>query len=504
MAEHAVYNGKNIDLRHKILHVLRNFHGKGNFCGLVVLPRSGGSSSIPNTTSLQDFVSNATSNSFEFEKVGFNDPLLIAYSSGTTGSPKCIVHSVGGALICSAKESILHSDVSSASVVLQYTTTGWIMYFLQIANLFAGAQLVLYDGSPFQPDASTFLEVLARHEVTKFGTSPRWMREIEKQGIVPRDVCDLSNLRTVSSTGMILTERQFEWFYDVAFPPGVHLANISGGTDIAGCFGAENPLTPVYAGGTQGPSLGVPIAAYAPPLDGAPGAKGEPVEAGTPGELVAYGAFPNMPPFFWNDVPSPRSDSKYFNAYFQKFDGVWTQGDSVVIKPLTGQIIFLGRADGVLNPSGIRFGAAEIYSVVDEKFSDQIVDSICVGQKRPIDEDERVFLFLKMKPGSSLTSDLVTSVKRAIRDTLSPRHVPMFIFETPEIPVGFYTTILCKFPNPDAEKTTVNLKKVELPVKHIISGRRVQPSGTVLNPTSLEYFYQFAKVEDIVNQRSKL
>jgi acetoacetyl-CoA synthetase len=439
MAEHAVYNGKTIDLRQKMKHILRHFKDNANFCGLVVLPQSQHApeiSPIPKAVSMQDFVSCAASGSFEFEKVGFNDPLLIAYSSGTTGSPKCIVHSVGGALICSAKESILHSEVSFDSVVLQYTTTGWIMYFLQIANLFAGAQLLLYDGSPFQPDAHAFINLLAHHKVTKFGTSPRWMREIQNRGIAPRDVCDLSNLRTVSSTGMILSEQQFEWFYDVAFPPSVHLANISGGTDIAGCFGAENPLAPVYVGGTQGPSLGVEVAAYAPALDSAPRTKGEPVEAGTPGELVACKAFPNMPPFFWNDVPSPDSNSKYFNAYFQKYDDVWTQGDSVVFHPITGQIIFLGRADGVLNPSGIRFGSAEIYSVLDDRFGDQVADSICVGQKRPADEDESVFLFLKMKPGASFTPDLVAGVKTAIHHTLSPRHVPKFVFETPEIPVG--------------------------------------------------------------------
>ncbi|KAH8821873.1 hypothetical protein F5884DRAFT_662201, partial [Xylogone sp. PMI_703] len=400
--------------------------------------------------------------------------------------PKCIVHSVGGALICTAKESILHSEVSPKSVILQYTTTGWIMYLLQIANLFSGAQLILYDGSPFQPNAVAFIKLLAQHKVTKLGTSPRWMREIQKQGIAPKAACDLFNLQTVSSTGMILSEQQFEWFYDIAFPPSVHLANISGGTDIAGCFGAENPLTPVYVGGTQGPSLGVPIAAYAPPLEDSNGAQGRPVKPGTPGELVTYGAFPNMPPFFWNDVPSPDRRSKYFNAYFQKYDNTWTQGDSVIFHPVTGQVISLGRADGVLNPSGIRFGSAEIYAVIDDQFSDLISDSICVGQKRPIDEDERVFLFLKMRPGESLNTALVEKVKRAIGKSLSPRHVPKFVFETPDIP------------------TTVNLKKVELPVKHIISGRTIKPSGTILNPGSLEYFYQFANVEDIIKPRSKL
>ena len=249
----------------------------------------------------------------------------------------------------------------------------------------------------------------------------------------------------------------------------------------AGCFGAENPLTPVYVGGTQGPTLGTPVAVYDSLIEGGKGVSGKAVEHGTPGELVAPAAFPNMPVYFWND----RDGSRYFGAYFEKYDNVWTHGDFVMIHPTTKQLIFLGRADGVLNPSGVRFGSAEIYGVLESGFP-MLADSICVGQRRPQDADESVMLFLMMKPGEKFTQKLVNDVKNAIRKELSPRHVPKYVFETPEIP------------------TTVNLKKVELPVKQIVSGTRIKPSGTLLNPESLDYYYQFAKVEELVNTKSKL
>jgi acetoacetyl-CoA synthetase len=234
---------------------------------------------------------------------------------------------------------------------------------------------------------------------------------------------------------MVLSDELFDWFYDVAFPPAVHLANISGGTDIAGCFGIDNPLTPVYVGGTQGPSLGVPIAIYDSFIEGGDAVQGKSVPDGTPGELVACGAFPNMPAFFWNDQPSDGQRTKYFKAYFEKYDNVWTHGDFAMFHSDTKQLMFLGRTDGVLNPQGIRFGSAEIYSVVEKSFGDCISDSLCVGQRRPTDEDERVMLFLKMEPGIRFSQSLVADVKTAIRNALSPRHVPMFIFETTEIPV---------------------------------------------------------------------
>ncbi|KAH8205188.1 hypothetical protein TruAng_000600 [Truncatella angustata] len=334
---------------------------------------------------------------------------------------------------------------------------GWIMYLASVGSLLSGARTVLYDGSPFQPDLKTFVKLIGDQKVTKLGISPRWMHEISKAGISPRELTDLSNLQVVTSTA---NERK------------------------AGCFGQGNQLTPVYVGGTQGPSLGTPIAVYDSLLPNGPGKE---VSDGTPGELVATAAFPNVPVYLWNDkTPVGVKGSKFHSAYFARFDQVWAHGDFVVIHPVTKNVTFLGRADGVLNPSGVRFGSAEVYGVLERHFSDRIVDSICVGQRRPQDNDESVMLFLLMRPGQPFDKKLVLEIKDAIKRDLSKRHVPKYVFETPEIP------------------TTINLKKVELPVKQIVSGYTIKPSGTLLNPKSLEYYYQFATDEVLKAGQEKL
>ena len=468
MDDFAIYNGKKVDLRPKMAQISDGMKGVDDFAGMVSMPRfqqPADVSSVPRTQTLAEYVSKSTSKVPDFEKTAFRDPFFIAYSSGTTGTPKCIVHSIGGAVLSSAKEGKLHRGMDADSVALQYTTTGWIMYFSSVMNLLSGSRVVLYDGSPFQPDLTTFVKLVGEQKVTMLGTSPRWMHEMQKNGLVPKDLTDLSSLKTVSSTGMVLSDQLFEWFYDVGFPKNVHLANISGGTDLVSrlpvflrshvltCTGwlfrtgmsiprsscsqtalmshQDNPLTPVYVGGTQGPSLGTPVAVYDSLIEGGKGVAGAPVEHGTPGELVAPVAFPNMPVYFWND----DTGSRYFSAYFEKYDNVWTHGDFVMIHPITKGLIFLGRADGVLNPSGVRFGSAEIYSVLENGFP-MLADSICVGQRRPQDNDESVMLFLMMKPGEKFTPTLVNEVKAAIRKELSARHVPKYVFETPEIPVG--------------------------------------------------------------------
>lgn len=484
MDDWAIYNGKTVDLRKKMAEIIDGMEPIAGFQGMVSMPRfkqAADISKLAKTQTLSTFASRSTSKQPFFEKTDFSDPFLIAYSSGTTGMPKCIVHANGGALLSSAKEGILHEELGPESVSLQYTTTGWIMWFSSTMSLLPGARIVLYDGSPFQPDLTTFIKIVGEQKVTKLGTSPRWMAEMLKNKIAPRDVTDLSSLKKVTSTGMVLSDQLFEWFYDVGFPKNVHLGNISGGTDIAGCFAMDNPLLPVYVGGMQGVALGTPVAVYDSLIEGGRGIKGEPIPEGNPGELVATHAFPNTPVKFWNDAEGKR----YFGAYYEKYDNVWTQGDFVMIHPVTKQLLFLGRADGVLNPSGVRFGSAEIYGVLESRFP-QIADSICVGQRRPKDDDETVMLFCLMKPGTKLTDGIVNEIKSAIRKELSPRHVPKYIFETPEIP------------------TTVNLKKVELPVKQIVSGKRIKASGTLLNPESLEFYYQFSNVEELVKPKSKL
>ncbi|KAI0124233.1 acetoacetate-CoA ligase [Xylariales sp. AK1849] len=487
MDDAALYNGKRVDLRQNMTEIEAGMKGCDQFKGMVSIRRFHDAldvSGIPTTQTLERFLSARSSNPPPIVRLQFHEPYLICYSSGTTGIPKAIVHSVGGALLNYMKEGVIHEGMNPNTVSLQYTTTGWIMYLANVGQLLAGARVVLYDGSPFQPDLQTFIKLIGDQKVTKLGISPRWMHEIAKAGISPREITDLSNLKVVTSTGMVLSDQLFEWFYDKGFPAHTQLANISGGTDIAGCFAQGNQLTPVYLGGTQGPSLGTPIAVYDSLRPNGPG---EEVPDGTPGELVATAAFPNVPVYLWGDkTPAEISGSKYHSAYFARFDHVWAHGDFVVIHPTTKNVTFLGRADGVLNPSGVRFGSAEIYSVLERYFVDRIVDSICVGQRRPQDDDESVMLFVLMRPGHKFDKKLVVEVKETIRKDLSKRHVPKYVFETPEIP------------------TTINLKKVELPVKQIVSGQIIKPSGTLLNPQSLDYYYQFAKDEVLKAGKEKL
>jgi acetoacetyl-CoA synthetase len=236
MDDFAIYNGKKVDLREKMIAIVEGMKDSPDFTAMISMPRfskPADISSVPNSQTLADFVLKANgSPPPNFEQVAFHDPFFIAYSSGTTGTPKCIVHSVGGCLLASAKESRLHGELTADSVTLQYTTTGWIMYIVSVVNLLAGARSVLYDGSPFQPDLTTFVKLVGDQKVTKLGTSPKWMFEMRKNGIKPREITDLSNLRNVSSTGMVLSDQLFEWFYDVGFPQNVHLCNISGGTDL--------------------------------------------------------------------------------------------------------------------------------------------------------------------------------------------------------------------------------------------------------------------------------
>ncbi|KAI2633843.1 acetoacetate-CoA ligase [Xylaria nigripes] len=487
MDDATLYNGKKLDLRSKMAEVVAGMKGCTNFRGMVSIRRFHDAldiSNIPGAQTLDAFLQKRQIDIPPIVRIPFHEPFLVCYSSGTTGIPKAIVHSVGGVLLNLIKESRLHEDARPGMVSLQYTTTGWIMYMSSISQLILGARVILYDGSPFQPDSKAFVKLIGDQKVTRLGISPRWMYELAKAGISPREITDLSSLRVVTSTGMVLSNQLFEWFYDKGFPSIVHLFNISGGTDIAGCFAMGNPLTPVYVGGTQGPSLGVEVQIYDSLLPTGPG---KPVPDGTPGELVAVKSFPNVPVYLWGDKGAAGAPgTKYHSAYFARYDHVWAHGDFCVIHPITKNMTFLGRADGVLNPSGVRFGSAEIYSVIERNFAEQIADSICVGQRRPQDSDESVMLFLLMRPGHKFSQKLVRDLKEAIGKEMTKRHVPRYVFETPEIP------------------TTVNLKKVELPVKQIVSGHTIKPSGTLLNPQSLDYYYQFAKVEELLPPKEKL
>ncbi|KAF4584476.1 acetoacetyl-CoA synthase [Ophiocordyceps camponoti-floridani] len=479
----AVYNGKRIDLRDKIRAVVDGLVSVSEFQKLIMIPRFTNGDVLTNTESLEKFLEASSPSSPPMTRFPFEHPAVIYFTSGTTGPPKAIVHGIGPILCSAVKEPSLHMDLSSSDVVLGYTTTGWIMYLLSLFAILVGARPVLYDGSPFVPDPTVLLRVASQQSVSCLGISPRWMSELERRRIRPRDVVDLSCLKLVYSTGTALPEHMFHWFYDVAFPPHTGLSNASGGTEIAGAFAIGNPLLPVHAGGCVAPILGIRIRAYDSTLP--PGSEGKPVPDGEPGDLVATTAFPNVPVFFWGDS-DPSPGNKYRSSYFTRFQDVWTHGDLVAFHPVTGAVHFLGRTDGVLNPSGVRFGSADIYAVIEGRFADSVLDSLCVGQRRRQDTDEAVYLFLVMKPGFELTVELTSGIKEAIALDLSKRHVPKYIFQAPELPM------------------TINGKKVELPVKTILSGETVTPSGTLLNPPSLDFFYRFQRVEEVVGGKARL
>ena len=507
----AVYNGKTIDLRPKMTEVEEGMSDITELQGLVSMPRWQDKpediSGVPKCETFASFIRSAKGDAtLRFERVGFLDPFLIVYSSGTTGMPKCIVHSGGAVLLNKQKESNLHRDVSAYDpddlCTLQYTTTGWIMYMTSCLSISSGGRAILYDGSPFQPDIKTFVKLWGDQKVTDLGLSPRYFQTLAtaKPPISPREVTDLSKLRRVTSTGMVLSDVQFEWFYDEAFPSQVQLANIAGGTDLAACLTLDTLMKPLYVGGTMSKGLGMNVEVYDQEIEGGRGVKGRALPHGEQGEIVCTRGFPTQPVKFWDDP----SGEKYFKAYFERFDDVWTHGDFVSVDPRNGQIYLHGRADGVLNPSGVRFGSAEIYNAIDNAFQVEIQDSLCVGQRRPQDMDESVMLFLLMKQGKKFTQDLVKRVKDVIARDCGRRCVPKYVFETPEIPVS---TVYLHHPCMSVlthGQTTINLKKVELPVKQIVSGRTIKPSDTLANKECLNYYYQFAKVEDLVKPQSKL
>jgi acetoacetyl-CoA synthetase len=327
----SVYNGKTTDLRDKMKEIVEGMMGTEGFEGIISQARFEGKpadvSDLEKVMSWKDFVSAAKSDELIFERVEWSEPFLIVYSSGTTGQPKCIVHGTGGVILNGHKEARLHRSVDHTSTQLQYTTTGWIMYLGSVQQLLMGCRMVMYDGSPFLPDLKTFIRLLGQERVTHFGTSPRYMQTLQMANVSPRETADLSHLHTVTTTGMVLSDALFEWFYDTGFPKNVQLDNISGGTDLAGAFGTGNPNLPIYVGGCQCISLGMAVEVFDQEIEGGKGIRGKAVEDGVPGELVCTKSFPTMPVKFWGENGSQR----YFSSYFEKYDDCWTHGDFIMV-----------------------------------------------------------------------------------------------------------------------------------------------------------------------------
>ncbi len=395
-----------------------------------------------------------TDHRMQFPRFPFNHPIYILYSSGTTGVPKCIVHGAGGTLLQHSKELILHSDLRPDDNLLYFTTCGWMMWTWLVSGLYTGAAITLYDGSPAEPEIDALWEAVARKKVTHAGTSPKYIGSC-RGAVTPREKFDLSALRVVLSTGAPLLEEDFDWIY-THVSPDVLLASISGGTDIISCFMLGNPLLPVLRGEIQAAGLGMDIAAFDD--------RGQPVFQKR-GELVCRRSFPSMPVSFWNDP----GEEKYRGAYFREKNDVWYHGDYIEMTQTHGDcggVVVFGRSDATLNPAGVRIGTAEIYSLVETL--PWVQDSIVVGQ--PHAGDVRIVLFVQARGGESLTEARVAEVRSLIRQQASPRHVPAFVLETPEVPY------------------TLSGKKVELAVREVLAGRAPANEEALANPASLVHF----------------
>jgi acetoacetyl-CoA synthetase len=387
----------------------------------------------------------------EFTALPFNAPLWILYSSGTTGQPKCIVHGAGGSLLQHRKEHALQVDLHEDDVLFWFTTCGWMMWNWLVSALAEGCTIVLYDGSPTTPDTGVLWRLAEREGITRFGTSPRYLAALEKDGYGPAQRHDLGRLRSVLSTGAPLAPAQFDFVYrEIA--ADVQLSSISGGTDIVSCFVLGNPWQPVRRGEIQGPGLGMAVDV----VDDA----GQSIE-GAPGELVCRAPFPSMPLGFWGDADG----SRFRAAYFERFPGLWHHGDYAT-RTAAGGFLITGRSDTVLNPGGVRIGTAEIYRIVDAL--EEVAESVAVGQDWQ--GDVRVVLFVRLQPGCTLDEPLAQRIRDALRREASPRHVPAKIVAVTDIP------------------RTLSGKLSEAAVREVIHGRAVQNADALANPGALALF----------------
>ena len=394
-----------------------------------------------------------------FEQLPFDHPLYVLYSSGTTGIPKCIVHGAGGTLIQHLKEHQLHCDIQPGDRVFYFTTCGWMMWNWLVTALASNATLLLYDGSPFHPDGNVLFDFADTTGMTLFGTSAKFLDAVNKAGLSPIDTHDLGSIRTMTSTGSPLVAESFDFVYE-HIKRDIHLASISGGTDIVSCFVGGNPVGPVWRGEIQARALGMKVEVF--------DESGRPVVR-EKGELVCTMPFPSMPIGFWNDPDG----SKYRAAYFSVYPGVWRHGDWVELTEHDGMIIY-GRSDAVLNPGGVRIGTAEIYRQVEQL--PEIVESVVIGQQW--ENDERVVLFVKLRDGVTLDDELIRRIRLRIREHTTPRHVPARIVQITDVP------------------RTKSGKIVELAVRDVVHGRTVKNVEALANPEALDQYRDRQELHD--------
>lgn len=455
-ADGYLYSGKEIDCLERVSAIVDQITSIEQ---VVIVPYRGRDlKGAPANSITWDKAVSGDVTGIEFEQLPFDHPVYIMYSSGTTGLPKCMVHGAGGTTLQHAKELGLHTDIGPGDRLFYYTTCGWMMWNWMVSALGLGAALVLYDGAPLSPSNTMMWDLVEQEKVTAFGTSAKYLATSEKLGLRPLDTHDLASLRTILSTGSPLADHSYDYVYSQV-KTDVHLASISGGTDIISCFALGNPTLPVYRGELQCRGLGMAVDIF--------DSDGNPVRNET-GELVCTLPFPSMPVAFWDDTDG----GKYRSAYFEGFPNVWCHGDWAKITANDGLIIY-GRSDATLNPSGVRIGTAEIYRQVEQL--PEVIESVAVGREigEGVSGDVEVVLFVRLRDGVVPDETLETRIRQQIRNNTSPLHVPKRLAYVADIP------------------RTISGKISEIAVREVIHGRAVKNTDALANPESLQLFRPF-------------
>ncbi|MEJ2534993.1 MAG: acetoacetate--CoA ligase, partial [Gammaproteobacteria bacterium] len=445
------YNGKTHDCLARVREIVARIPSIERVVVASCLGDEPDTDGVPGAQRWSSFTDNGAA-TIDFERLPFDHPVYILFSSGTTGVPKCITHGAGGTLLQHLKELVLHTDLKRRDRIFYFTTCGWMMWNWLVSSLAVGAGVVLWEGSPFHPRPEALFDLVDEAGITIFGTGAKAISAWQKAGLKPRETHDLSTLQTLLSTGSVLAPESFDYVYREV-KEDLCLSSISGGTDIVSCFALGCPVKPVRRGELQVLGLGMAVEIRRD--------DGTVAEVGETGELCCTQPFPSMPVRFWGDADG----SAYRAAYFEKFPGVWAHGDFARMTE-SGGLVIVGRSDATLNPGGVRIGTAEIYRQVERL--DEVLEAVCVGQDW--EDDVRVVLFVRLREGLVLDDELSDRIRREIRANTSPRHVPARILQVADIP------------------RTVSGKITELAVRDVIHGRDVRNAEALANPEALQLF----------------